>query len=284
VLTILRPRLQLQAAIEGIAIGLLLGLIDVHSTSGDWFEALSAYLGAGSVLGLRHGRRAWQAWLPLGSSLYLMHLAAIGCGFRPPYVEADVESAAACLIVSWPAALGLGLGALARFFVSVILQSAVRSPVAAKRDRTEDAAPERADNLGRQAASSWPPAAVSEARAAPRLTVWRLTVMIAVIALHLAFARLLLQNDPFFGFCTFYSARYSESRFNTIRVGMTGAEVEGVIGPPLRKQRWNEHAGPPNEEMWEYSARRDVTANFWRRWVLFENDKVSHVISDFWVD
>ena len=78
--------------------------------------------------------------------------------------------------------------------------------------------------------------------------------MIAVIALHLAFARLLLQNDPLFGFCTYYSERYSESRFNTIRVGMSGAEVEAIIGPPLRKQRWNEHAGQRNEEMWEYSG------------------------------
>jgi hypothetical protein len=284
VLSILRPRVGIQAAIEGIAIGLLLGLIDVHSTSGDWFEPLYAYLAAGAVLGLRHGRRAWQAWLPLGSSLYVMHLVAIAWGYRPPYVETDAESAAGWIIISWPAGLGLCLGALARIFVSVISESAVRSPVVAMPDGTENEGLEREANLDRQGASAGSPDAVSEARPAPRLTVWRLTVMIAVIALHLAFARLLLQNDPFFGFCTFYSVRYSERRFNSVRVGMTGAEVEAVIGPPLRKRRRNERAKPSNEELWEYSARRDDAANFWRRWVFFEDNKVSHIISDFWVD
>jgi hypothetical protein len=68
-LSILRPRLGIQAAIEAIAIGLLLGLIDAHSTSDDWFNAIVAYPAAGFALGLRHGRRAWQAWVPMGSSL-----------------------------------------------------------------------------------------------------------------------------------------------------------------------------------------------------------------------
>jgi hypothetical protein len=53
-----------------------------------------------------------------------------------------------------------------------------------------------------------------------------LVFVIAVIALHLAFVRLLLQNDPFFGFCTFYSVRYSEIRFNTIRAAASKATLE----------------------------------------------------------
>ena len=54
-LSILRPRLRFQAAIEGIAVGLLLGLMDVHSTGGDWFNAMTAYLAAGVLLGLDTG-------------------------------------------------------------------------------------------------------------------------------------------------------------------------------------------------------------------------------------
>ena len=108
-LAMLRPRLRSQAAIEGIAIGVLFGLMDVHSSNEDWFDSLTAYPLAAFVLGVRHGRRAWQAWLPLGSSLYVLHLAAIACGYQPPYVEVDAETAGACLVVSWPVGLGLGL-------------------------------------------------------------------------------------------------------------------------------------------------------------------------------
>lgn len=65
---------------------------------------------------------------------------------------------------------------------------------------------------------------------------------------------------------------------------MTREEVEAIVGPPLRKVPWNESAGSPHEEMWQYSDRRDYTANYWRRWVLFEDDKVLEIISDFWFD
>ena len=55
-----------QAAFEGTALGLLLGLIDVHSTNDDWFDTSSACLAVASALGLRHGCRSWQAWGPIG--------------------------------------------------------------------------------------------------------------------------------------------------------------------------------------------------------------------------
>ena len=118
-LTILRTRFRCQPAIEGIAISLPLALIDVHSKRGDWYDPLLAYLVAGFVLGLRHAGRAWQAWIPLGYSFYLMHRAAIACGYQPPYVEMDAASAVSSLIVSWPAGLGLLLGAICIFSLSV---------------------------------------------------------------------------------------------------------------------------------------------------------------------
>ncbi len=108
--------------------------------------------------------------------------------------------------------------------------------------------------------------------------------IVLLIAIHLAFVRLLLMTDPFFGFCTFYSAGFSESRFRTLHVGMTGGEVEAIVGPPLRKVLWNQSAETRDEEMWCYSDRQDDTANYWRRWVLFENGKVVLVINDFWFD
>jgi hypothetical protein len=65
---------------------------------------------------------------------------------------------------------------------------------------------------------------------------------------------------------------------------MTRGEVEAIVGPPLEKQRGNQPEGARNEETWYYSARVDYTANYWRRCVFFENDKVAMVVSDFWVD
>lgn len=195
-LSILRPRLRFQAAIEGIAVGLLLGLMDVHSTGGDWFNAMTAYLAAGVLLGLRHGGRAWQAWLPLGSSLYVMHRAAIGCGYQPPYVEVDAESAAACLTASWPAGLGLGLGTFVRFVITFLSEVNEPGGEEARLGRPGNEVPERADNPDRRGPSSGQSTSVStERRPARPFTVRRWAVMIAVVALHLAFATALEQRS-----------------------------------------------------------------------------------------
>lgn len=106
-------------------------------------------------------------------------------------------------------------------------------------------------------------------------------VVIAVIGVHLAFVRLMLVSDPFFGHGTIYSQQYSEERFRTIQVGMTTAEVEAVMGPPLRKES---ASIPADDEMWHYSDQFNGTANFWRRWLLFQKGKVLVVIDDFWED
>jgi hypothetical protein len=243
----------MQAAIEAGAIGLLLGLIDIHSTSEDFYNSGITYATAGLFLGLRHGRRAWQAWIPLSVTLYLAHRAAIALGYKPPYVEVDAATALACLRASWPAGLGLCVGAFVRLVTRVghVLRL---------------------------------PAAPAERPSARRYTVRRMMFVVAAIALHLAFLRMLLLNDPFFGFGTNYAADYNESRFSTLRAGMSCQEVEATVGSPLRKVPWDVDTGPRHQEMWFYSYGRDDTSNYWRRWVLVEQEKVVEVISDFWFD
>jgi hypothetical protein len=244
----------MQAAIEATATGLLLGLIDIHSTSGDWFNSSLAYAVAALALGLRHGRNAWQAWIPLGSSLYLVHLAAIAYGYRPPYVEENASVARACLRGALPVGVALCLGAFIRFVIRVGRSSAGRELVTPHQS------------------------------AFRRISVLRSMVAVAVIALHLAFVRFVVRTDPFFGSGTFYSEGYSEARFGSLSVGMTCEEVETIMGPPLRKQPWSQPHEPRKCIMWQYSDRDDYTANYWRRWVLFEDARVSEVISDFWFD
>ena len=104
---------------------------------------------------------------------------------------------------------------------------------------------------------------------------------VLVIGIHLPFVRLVLQNDALFGFGTTYSERYSEGRFNALRVGMTTDEVQAIIGPPLFKAPRNQSVGTQTEETWFYSYRPDVTANYWRRSILVQNGKVIDVINYF---
>lgn len=83
---------RFRAVFEAAGFGLILGLVDVQSTgTGAWF--LLVYLVVAYALGVRHGVRSWQAWIPLGASVYLAHLAGIACGYKPPYVAANAREA-----------------------------------------------------------------------------------------------------------------------------------------------------------------------------------------------
>ena len=275
---------RFRAAFEAAGLGLVFGLIDVHSSGESVVWFLLVYLSVAIVLGVRHGARSWQAWIPLGASLFLAHLAAIACGYKPPYVEANAREALAVLFFSWPAAVGLALGATFRLAVDLVLRSRTiwRKGIEPPCDRRTPGDEVTTDGDGLQPGlSPIAPARASAEIPRRRFTVWRLMVVIAVIGVHLAFVRLLLLNDPFFGLGTIYSQQFSEERFRTIQVGMTTAEVEAVMGPPLRKVPWG---SPSDDEMWFYSEGLNSTANFWRRWLLFQKGKVSAVIDDFWED
>jgi hypothetical protein len=65
---------------------------------------------------------------------------------------------------------------------------------------------------------------------------------------------------------------------------MTTAEVEAIMGRPLRIVPWDQMGGSPNVSMWFYTDQPSATANYHRRWVQFEGDKVIAVINDFWID
>jgi hypothetical protein len=260
---VLRAGFYGQATVEAIAIGLPLGLIDVHSRQGGWFDAHLAFLLAGVLLGVRHAGRAWQAWGPLGFCHYVMHRLAIAYGYRPPYVEEDARSALLCFVILWPALVGLGLGMLFRLAITALVR--------ASRKRQEEPATDLS----------------TEAACRGRFTVSRLMLIIALIGVNLAAARMLFQSDCFFGFGTVYAQGYSESRFHRVRVGMNPAEVEAIMGEPLLKGDWGcliASPSPGDRDTWRYSNQHHYTANFWRRWVIFEKGKVVDVVSDFWVD
>jgi outer membrane protein assembly factor BamE (lipoprotein component of BamABCDE complex) len=107
-----------------------------------------------------------------------------------------------------------------------------------------------------------------------QFTVGRMMVMVAIIGVTLGLAQWL---NPL---ATIYSAGYSESRFRRLRVGMSPQQVEAVIGPPLAKAPWGN-----NTVNWIFSdGAGEPSPFYWRRWVIFEGDKVTVIASDIFSD
>jgi hypothetical protein len=90
---------------------------------------------------------------------------------------------------------------------------------------------------------------------------------------------------------TVYSVGYDESPFQKVHLGMTSAEIEERLGPPLEKVPWWQPDisgrpvwGQPGDVNWLYSKRRPGCSNYWMRNVLMEDGKVIQVQSGYWVD
>jgi hypothetical protein len=95
---------------------------------------------------------------------------------------------------------------------------------------------------------------------------------------------------------TVYADGYSESKFRSIRIGMTVRQVEEIMGPPLTKGLWQapNGSGPitpgvdPIDEIWHYArGGKHVqlrTASHWQRAVLFRNTVVWGTDSTYYID
>lgn len=117
----------------------------------------------------------------------------------------------------------------------------------------------------------------------PRFTLRRAMFAVACLGICLAGLRVILLKAPIGGLGTIYSEKYAETKFESLRAGMTEREVEAIMGEPLKKVPWDEQLGV-HDEMWFYSDQPNATANFWRRWVLFENGNATTIINDYWYD
>jgi hypothetical protein len=117
----------------------------------------------------------------------------------------------------------------------------------------------------------------------------RCRAMRLLLPVGLAFILLsaaVLGMDGFFkagmlGESTIYARGYTDRAFASIAVGDSPKKVLTVLGPPLRRGSWGDL---PN--VWYYSEQRNVTDNFWRRWVVLDSSgaRVVEKIADFWVD
>jgi outer membrane protein assembly factor BamE (lipoprotein component of BamABCDE complex) len=83
---------------------------------------------------------------------------------------------------------------------------------------------------------------------------------------------------------TIYSKNYDETKFDSLREGMTAGEVEAIMGEPVRRYSLYHTEGHEDEEQWWYTAQSDPTADYLRRWVVFKAGRVKTLISDYWYD
>jgi hypothetical protein len=115
-----------------------------------------------------------------------------------------------------------------------------------------------------------------------RFTILRMMAMVGCLAIGSYFLRLFI--DFSFG-RTLYSVRYSESGFQSLRVGMTGEEVEAIMGPPRRKVPWSGYAYPVvgGDENWWYSEP-DSDGDYWRKWVVFRSGKILTILNQWYID
>jgi len=85
-------KIYFRSTLEALALGTVLGLIDI-SSSEDYKFTIVAYFAGAAFIGFRHVGHAFPCWPVLGISLYAIHVIAIACGRKPPYVEENYQTA-----------------------------------------------------------------------------------------------------------------------------------------------------------------------------------------------
>lgn len=142
-----------------------------------------------------------------------------------------------------------------------------------------------------------------------RLTVRQMMVAVTIAGIVLAFAKVIFIDnrpldvligtlDALVGKFTVYADGFNESKFRSLRVGMTARQVEDIMGPPLERGQWQDSGGSgpitPGvgtlEELWHYSragtapTAGNATANYWRRQVWFRGGAVYSIDRTYYVD
>jgi hypothetical protein len=113
----------------------------------------------------------------------------------------------------------------------------------------------------------------------PRLILVLFVAILTLVSLQLDIGDLI--RARLLGEATAYANGYTECGFRSIKVGMTTAEVNSTLGPPLGRGPWEDLP-----EVWFYTQNKTITDNFWRRWVVVDarEDRVAEIIDDFWVE
>lgn len=79
--------------------------------------------------------------------------------------------------------------------------------------------------------------------------------------------------------CTHYAPGFTEAKFASLKEGMTAAEVETIMGPPLARIEYKD-----GEVLWTYSDRDDDTCGYEKRCVHLESGKVTIIEKMTWIE
>ena len=92
-------------------------------------------------------------------------------------------------------------------------------------------------------------------------------------------------NELVFG-CTKWSKGFTDAKFSSVRVGMSSAEVQAILGEPVLR-----HTASSGEDVWHYAyGNRHDKSGVWadcdytERAVLFADGKVSSISRSFYFD
>jgi len=82
---------------------------------------------------------------------------------------------------------------------------------------------------------------------------------------------------------TLYAKGYSESRFRTVRIGMTTRQVKNLLGAPLN---WDtpETSEASGEGIWCYTRPGKSPGSYWVRHIAFRNGVVDDINMHFYMD
>jgi hypothetical protein len=111
----------------------------------------------------------------------------------------------------------------------------------------------------------------------PRFTVRRMMIGVGCLGLCLWVT---FRELPFGGnLGTIYSKGYDETKFRSLRAGMSAREIESIMGSPLKKVPMT-----GDYELWYYSDQVNALSSYWRRWVYVRHGKAMEVVNVYWVD
>jgi hypothetical protein len=131
----LRRRERLNPA-WALGLGLAYAALDVHLSS-HWGIGCALVLGTAMILGFLQPKQGWL-WFPLLSvCLFGIHVLAILCGYRPPYVERSVPRAIGTFVSLGPAFLGVAVGAGLRLVLRLVTATTDPSDAARQCDQLD---------------------------------------------------------------------------------------------------------------------------------------------------
>ena len=120
-----------------------------------------------------------------------------------------------------------------------------------------------------------------------QFSVRRLLIVTACIGAAVAIGRFyLFRLDPFLGYATIYSEQYTETGFNSLRIGMSSEDVRSIMDSPLRSVPWSgcTYPVPGGDENWEYTIEPKQDGNYHRRWIIFRNHRILAIVNEFYLD